>query len=459
MEFVLFRDLVSKLTYSLLELFPGHYGRAFSLFREKKRLYELKSRQELIKYQKKSLISLLKLHSKNVIYSGIIKKTGIPSDENFDLYSYLSGFPILTKEFVQTNFEALKTTGATGVFINSSGGSTGTPVNFWQDRVYSENSLATTYLSDSIQLWRPGCREARLWGAPKDIRQIEGLRGRFFLYLKNQLWLDSFNMGPGRMQYYHDLLEKFRPEVLISYASSIFLFAQYLKEARIKPDYGLRSIISSAETLYPNMRGLIEEVFGVKVFNRYGSREVGNMASECEMHDGMHLHMYDHIIETIPAGKEANEFGKEGELAVTCLTNYSMPVIRYKIGDTGLITGRECRCKSGALMLEKLYGRTSDSIFTKDKNIIHGEYFTHIFYGMKGIREFQFVQRDYENYEIRLLVSKDYDRQCESVIREECARVLGGNINLEIKYADAIEPLSASGKRRFTISMLDKTKG
>ncbi len=448
------RDIISGGSYWLLSVLPGYYGRAFSSFSKKKKLYYRAKRKDLFALQRRRLINLLQIHSKNGIYSPLIKKIGIPRDENFDIYYYISQFPLLTKEFVQDNAESLLTPGGAGVYMNSSGGSTGVPLNFWQDYNYSVESLATTFLSDSIQKWYPGCREARLWGAPKDLSKIEGPRGRFFLFLKNQLWLDSFNMGEARMAEYHKMLSAFRPRVLIAYASSAFVFARFLKESSIKPDYGLEAIITSAEMLYPHMRETIEEVFGVAVFNRYGSREVGNIASECEKHGGLHLHMYDHIIEILPAANSRHQFGCEGEITVTCLNNFSMPFIRYKIGDLGVITNDYCSCGSETIMLKKITGRSSDSIITREGRVIHGEYFTHIFYGMKGVRQFQFVQRDYQNYEARLAVSGDYDKNSERDIKKECRQVLGADINLEIIYLQNIEPSQASGKYRFTISML-----
>ena len=51
------------------------------------------------------------------------------------------------------------------------------------------------------------------------------------------------------------------------------------------------SIITSAETLYDYQRDFIESVFGCKIFNRYGCREFGHIACECEEHNGLHINM------------------------------------------------------------------------------------------------------------------------------------------------------------------------
>jgi phenylacetate-CoA ligase len=50
-----------------------------------------------------------------------------------------------------------------------------------------------------------------------------------------------------------------------------------------------RSIVATAEGLMPGQRELLETVLTREVFNSYGAREVMNIASECERHEGMHL--------------------------------------------------------------------------------------------------------------------------------------------------------------------------
>ena len=82
--------------------------------------------------------------------------------------------------------------------------------------------------------------------------------------------------------------------------------------------------------------------------------------------------------------------GQMGEIYFTTLHNYSMPLIRYEIGDTAIVSEKKvCSCKRGWPLIRSVTGRTSNHFKTRDGGIVHGEYFTHLFYGKDEIRKFQ----------------------------------------------------------------------
>jgi hypothetical protein len=54
------------------------------------------------------------------------------------------------------------------LFPNSSGGSTGEPINFYQDQNYRGHVWATMMIIMEACGWFYGAGVARLWGAPQD---------------------------------------------------------------------------------------------------------------------------------------------------------------------------------------------------------------------------------------------------------------------------------------------------
>jgi len=81
------------------------------------------------------------------------------------------------------------------------------------------------------------------------------------------------------------------------------------------------------------MREEIEFVFGTKAYDFYGSREVSNIAGECDA-GRMHLFDFWNCVEVLDDTKTRQvSTGQEGAVAITNVFNYSMPLIRYDIGD------------------------------------------------------------------------------------------------------------------------------
>jgi phenylacetate-CoA ligase len=419
-----------------------------SLYREMLRL-EGSSIDEIAAYQQAKLRLLLTSAATTPYYQGVLSDLAI-NPKQFRL-SDLSTLPFLTKDIIQRREGDLLVAGATGRYENYSGGSTGVPIRFHQDYRYRVAMSAVTRRSNELAGAFPGARVAKLWGAPQDRRQIEGWRGKGRLWLLNMRYFDSFDMSPERMESYHRTMEKFQPDLIQGYASSAYLMARYLRERGIRPSYPRKSIITAAEKLLPHMRTEIEEVFGVPVFDRYGSREISAMAAECGCHSGMHIQMPGYIVETIDAATGQAVEEQPGEIAVTVLNNFAMPFIRYRIGDLGVLTRDRCECGNSYYRLREIVGRTSDNFLLPDGRIVHGEYFTHIFYGRDEIKQFQFVQETREKYTLRLVPGKGYHEGIAAEVEREIRRMIGGFSVLEIELRDEI-PKTSSGKFRFTVS-------
>ena len=362
--------------------------------------------------------------------------------------------PFLTKDLLRQATGDLLIPGAKGVYENFSGGSTGIPVRFFQDARYKVHMSVSTRLCNEMAGAFPGARVAKLWGAPQDMRQITGPAGRTKLWMLNQIYLDTFDMGADRMAAYHRQLTEFQPDLIQAYASSIHLLAKYLRRNGIQPTYPRRGIISAAERLSPQMREEIESVFPARVFDRYGSREVSAIAAECAHHQGLHIHSPSYIVETIDPATGRNVHGEVGEIVITVLNNYAMPFIRYRIGDMGILEQGPCACGRTSPRLRQIIGRTSDNFVLGDGKIIHGEFFTHLFYGRPGVAQFQFEQEAREAFKLRVVPAEDWDEPVARSLEHDIRQTIGAKPRFSIEICDEI-PKTASGKFRFTKSMVD----
>lgn len=361
----------------------------------------------------------------------------------------LDQLPVLTRRDIQEHLPDMISETATDLRDDATGGSTGTPMSFKVDRETQRAREASLMWANSLAGWRPGEKIAMLWGSDRDVRGSTAER-RLALrwWIENLRWYNAFDMGEDRMARFHRDLSAFRPDFLVAYAGSVFTFARYLRDKDIQPRYPRKGIVSSAEMLAPPMRAVVEEVFGRPVFDRYGNRELGAIAAECEAHAGLHVNETDCIVE-IDSG---DPFRTEGRILVTYLRNFAMPFIRYDTGDIGRFESAEpCACGRTSLRLARVTGRVSDTIRTSAGNLIHGEYFTHLLYGAAGVREFQFVQEAPDRYVLRLAADRAAAAPREAEWTERIREAVGGQADVRIEYVDSI-PAMTSGKRRFTVA-------
>jgi phenylacetate-CoA ligase len=103
-------------------------------------------------------------------------------------------------------------------------------------------------------------------------------------------------------------------------------FALYCEQHGLKFP-SLKFILGSYEFVSVVHRRILERVFGVPVFNLYGSTETGHLLMENEA--GEMKPSYDTaFLELVDADARGI-----GDLVVTTLTNDYMPLLRYRIGD------------------------------------------------------------------------------------------------------------------------------
>jgi phenylacetate-coenzyme A ligase PaaK-like adenylate-forming protein len=121
----------------------------------------------------------------------------------------------------------------------------------------------------------------------------------------------------------------------------------------------LRGILSSAESLPPDLLHKLQDYHGLLVLEHYGLAESGyGCGVECPAHDGYHLRELDLLVEIvdIESGRSLPD-GETGEIVITTLTREAMPLIRYRTGDAAAMLPGPCRCGSPLRRLSSVKGR------------------------------------------------------------------------------------------------------
>ena len=365
--------------------------------------------------------------------------------------SVLRRMPRLTKKDLQTSGDEMlaQSFPAEQRLRNQTGGSTGSPVQFYVDKERFTSRMASTLRHNAWAGYRAGDWCAHLWGARMDLMESGGLWNRLRKHLNHRMIeLNTSSIGEEDWQRFIAEVRSRRPRVMLAYAQSAVLFAKYAVENGIT-DLEFPSMITTSEVLLPEQRQLLETTFRGKVFNRYGSREVSVVASECEHHRGMHVNADALLMEIVPEPGLAEGCGR---ILITDLLNHSMPLIRYEIGDVGRwAEDQSCPCGRGLPLLAALEGRVTDFLVLRDGRHLSGvALLTWVFASMPQVRQVQFVQRSAERILLRVVPGKGYSAETPAEIRARMAPYLKGMAEMEFEEVAAI-PSEASGKYRFVL--------
>jgi phenylacetate-CoA ligase len=359
--------------------------------------------------------------------------------------------PPLTRTDLQQHQEELiaRNIDRRNLIKDATGGSTGKPVHFHIDKRYRQWVNAIVRIQDGWSGLRRGQPHAYLWGAKIDIkRQQSSLKARLANYAKRNLFLDSFHMDDNTLRLYVAHLAAFRPQLLTGYVLSLQILARFIeREGLQKPAIG--AIQTGAEPLRPLQRRMIEGILRAPVFERYGGRDIGAIAHECEAHRGMHIFALNYYVECV-RGDTPCAPGELGELLITQLDNYGAPFLRYRSEDLGVFAPGSCTCGRSYPLLEKVEGRILDVIVGANGRILPGEFFPHFFKDF-DIGEFQVVQRRRDLLDIKIVRGQELSADDLSRISATIRSYLGEGMRVQIEAVDSIQR-TASGKFRVTIS-------
>jgi phenylacetate-CoA ligase len=382
-------------------------------------------------------------------YHGLATSVEISADP----FAALARFPLLDRDTVRAGWQRmLSEAGDRSKWVeNTSGGSTGEPVPLRQD---PEHLALTVAVREVYSTWAGGSLgdpELYIWGSEKDLEAGGGsARNRFGNRLLRRTLLNAFLLTDGSIEAILERLRTGPPHLVLAYAQAGYEVARFAERRGIEvpPQRGL---IATAGTLYGFMRQQLERTFGCTVLNRYGSRETGDMAGECEHRTGLHVLPWTCHVEVLdPDGKPVGP-GEEGDVAVTGFTNRAMPLIRYLIGDRARLPEREVECPCGrrTQMLDEVTGRSVDMFLGPDGQMVDGEYFTHLMYFRPWLRQFQVVQRAPADVLFRVATEAQVPAADREEIVAKTKAVLGESCAVSFEQVEAIEP-SASGKLRYT---------
>lgn len=372
--------------------------------------------------------------------------------------------PILDKDMIRKRGEWLvsrriETLGP--VRVNTSGGSTGEPVRLLQDGTYDRfvGYALDYWYREVIGVDPARMRKLIIWGSERDLCTWSGdwkkkLRG----VLSQTRYVNAFKLDGGALSDCVETINAFKPDMIRGYANSLLELATYVRDRSIEIHSPL-FLVSSAETLSAEARETIQDVFDRQLFDLYGSRECAAMAGECRA-GRLHVFDFNHAIEVVDDHGEPVEEGSEGRVLVSQLHNRAMPLLRYEIGDVAVRGPATCGCGAPQPTLLRIAGRVSDGFLTLEGGVVHGEYFTHLFYFRDWVKQFQVIQEAVDDIRILLVLKpgEEFLPGDERDIAKKIRKAMGASCRVRFELVDEI-PRTPQGKFLYTLSRLTGGRG
>ncbi|MBT7469026.1 MAG: hypothetical protein HN692_01305, partial [Candidatus Cloacimonetes bacterium] len=220
---------------------------------------------------------------------------------------------------------------------------------------------------------------------------------------------------------------KFKPKIIIGFPFDITMIAKFATEKNISI-HSPKTIITYGETLSLKRRLLLEKYYQTKIYNFFSMHECSAMISECE---NGNLHIIEDFGYTEILDKNDN-YSDNGTLIGTSFYNYSMPLIRYKIGDQVEMEKSKCNCKRNFRIVKEIVGKQCDYIETPAGKIL-GAVMSHSIDNAKGVIVSQCIQDSKNHLVIKLVIDKFYNEISEKKLEADLRKRIGNKMKIDFE--------------------------
>ena len=321
-----------------------------------------------------------------------------------DQFDSWEAVPVMQKaDFQQPLAERLsKGFTAANVYVNKTSGSSGNPFVFAKDKFCHAliwANIMRRFAWYGID-FNHSC-QARFYGMPLDFRANKMLRLKDFF--ANRYRFNIFDLSDKGLSEITSRFRKKKFDYINGYTSSIVMLAKYLRTNNtILKDIcpTLKVCIVTSEMLFDEDKKLLEMQFNVPVVNEYGASELDVIAFQ-DLNDDWLVNAETLFVEILDENNMPVPNGQQGKIVVTSLYNFAHPMIRYDVGDYGVLDEKSTAKKP---LLKKLVGRTNDfAVLPSGKKPAGMTFYSitkKLFDGDGNVKEFVIKQTKLDTFEI-----------------------------------------------------------
>ena len=349
--------------------------------------------------------------------------------------------PMLDRKDLQADFSTLRSsavpTSHGKVVEGQSSGSTGTPVRFlgtaatqlfWEVLTLREHLWQRRDFAGKLAAIRIKVEDAHFpdWGAPVATISRSGPAATLSIRTDVAAQLDW--------------LRREDPDYLITHASNLGALAQLAAERGIRLPR-LRQARTYSEALRPGLRAAVRTTWGVEIADVYSCEEAGVIALQCPDHaNGEHYHIQSEnlVVEILDEQGRPCTPGQTGEVVLTTLHNFAMPLIRYRIGDHAEV-GAPCACGRGLPVLRRIHGRQRNMVVLPDGRRHWPSFPAELWTEVAPVEQFRLVQHSRDEIEACYVMARELGADEAARIVAALQERFGCPFRILLKRVDAIE--------------------
>lgn len=336
--------------------------------------------------------------------------------------------------------------------VTYTSGSTGTPVNnYWTTQEVRRTRAVRE--ARSARWAGVSFSQPRSTFSGRMVVTDPDSKGPFhrFNRMENQVYFSAFHLSATTAPQYVAALQQHHIEWMTGYAVSHYLLARHILDLKLQVP-PLKAVITTSEKLTPEMRVVMEQAYGCRIFEEYSSVENVMFASECEQ-GRLHVSPDAGIVELLREDGMPCQPGEVGEVVVTGLMREYQPFIRYRIGDLAAWDPAPCPCGRQMPVISEVVGRIEDVVVGADGREMvrfHG-----IFVNQPNVVEGQIIQEAIDLIRVKVVGTAAFSETDEQDIVGRIRQRLGSGVKVVVDRVREI-PRTKAGKFKAVVSLLER---
>jgi len=370
-------------------------------------------RERIEEMQAKKLSRLLRFSYDYVPYYRRLFRTLGKVPEDFRGVKSLRQFPLLSKAEIVGNYPSgLVAGGQRRVVVRRGTGTTGVSAAVAHSSASLDvrHALFLRYLtfggmrpwSRLVTLWIPQPYWRREPDREGRLRPTTSLYGYPVWFLGRPLTnIRVVRSIPDDIMKEARIVREIEPDFLFGRPTQLRRLGEAMQKQGIS--FSPKGVMASAEFMTPTCIAGLEKTYSSKVFSAMGTSETGGVSSTCPRRSGFHLYEDFMVLEILRDGEPVGP-GEVGEIVVTHLHNYAMPLIRYRTGDyVRLGDGSSCECGSSLSRFKSVQGREKNWLITAKGERAWPIEFADRVESELGIKDFQVIQMGLGQFVVKLM--------------------------------------------------------